>query len=223
MKPTADLKYTTFDTPVGRLSVAYRGPIACYSDLDVEAAAFEAGCQSRLGMRPLPSADPPAELERAVRDFFEGAGRYHGPVDLTPLSDLQQRALRKVMELRRGEVRTYGWIAHEIGAPQAARAVGTAMARNPVPLLVPCHRAIRNDFIPRTYGCGGPDKKAAILTWEGVDLPSLQRATRRRQRASRASTAQSREPGSRRHASGGAQEHQTDQGVQKRVRALRAE
>jgi hypothetical protein len=52
------------------------------------------------------------------------------------------------------------------------------MARNPVGVLVPCHRAIRNDFIPRTYGCGGPAKKAAILKWEGVDLPALQRAHR---------------------------------------------
>jgi methylated-DNA-[protein]-cysteine S-methyltransferase len=174
--PTPTLAYTTFETPVGRLSIAYRGPTACYSDLDVDDAVFEAGCQDRLGVRPSRAAEPPpARLQRTVRDFFEGSGRYAGPVDLTLLSDLQQRALRKVMELRRGEVRTYGWIAREIGAPKAARAVGTAMARNPVPVLVPCHRALRNDFIPRTYGCGGPAKKAAILTWEGVDLPSLQR------------------------------------------------
>jgi O-6-methylguanine DNA methyltransferase len=179
--PTPALAYTTFETPVGRLSVAYRGPTACYSDLDVDDAAFEAGCQDRLGVRPSRATEPPpARLERAVRDFFEGSGRYAGPVDLTLLSDLQQRALRKVMELRRGEVRTYGWIAREIGAPKAARAVGTAMARNPVPVLVPCHRALRNDFIPRTYGCGGPARKAAILTWEGVDLPALQQGATRR-------------------------------------------
>jgi methylated-DNA-[protein]-cysteine S-methyltransferase len=178
--PTPALQYSTFDTPVGRLTVAYRGRIACYSDLDVTDSAFEDGCQSRLGIRPVGNADPPpADLARAVRDFFEGSGRYQGPVDLTPLSDLQQRALRKVMEVGRGEVRTYGWIAREIGAPGAARAVGTAMARNPVPLLVPCHRAIRNDYIPRTYGCGGPARKAAILTWEGVDLPDLQRRSAR--------------------------------------------
>ncbi|HLZ28006.1 MAG TPA: methylated-DNA--[protein]-cysteine S-methyltransferase [Chloroflexota bacterium] len=187
--PTSDLDYTTFETPLGRLSVAYRGPTACYSDLDVDDAAFEAGCQAVRGVRPSRAAGPPpAALANAVRDFFEGSeGRYAGPVDLTLLSELQQRALRKVMELPRGQVRTYGWIAREIGAPQAARAVGTAMARNPVPILVPCHRAIRNDFIPRTYGCGGPAKKAAILALEGVDLPSLQRQASRRG-ASRAGT-----------------------------------
>jgi methylated-DNA-[protein]-cysteine S-methyltransferase len=171
------LLYTTFETPIGRLSVAYRGEIACYSDLDLEDEAFEAGCLARLGVRPVRGVAP-AQVENAVRDFFEGSGSYQGPVDLTPLSDLQRRALRKVMELARGEVRTYGWIAREIGAPQAARAVGTAMARNPLGVLVPCHRAIRNDFIPRTYGCGGPAKKAEILTWEGVDLKSLQRQAR---------------------------------------------
>jgi methylated-DNA-[protein]-cysteine S-methyltransferase len=178
-----NLLYTTFDTPVGRLSVAYREATACYSDLDVDDSVFEAGCRSRLGVLPLRNAEPPpARLESAVRDFFQGSGRYEGPVDLSVLSDLQQRALRKVMELPRGQVRTYGWIACEIGAPKAARAVGTAMARNPVPVLVPCHRAIRNDFIPRTYGCGGPAKKAEILTWEGVDLTSLQRALPKRPR-----------------------------------------
>jgi methylated-DNA-[protein]-cysteine S-methyltransferase len=186
--PTSDLLYTTFETPIGRLRVAYRGPTACYSDLDVSDATFEAGCQALLGVRPSRAADaPPAMLANSVRDFFEGSGRYAGPVDLTLLSDLQQRALHKVMEVPRGEVRTYGWIAREIGAPQAARAVGTAMARNPVGVLVPCHRAIRNDFIPRTYGCGGPVKKAEILAWEGVDLPALQRQATR-PGASRAGT-----------------------------------
>src|SRR6266700_2325579 len=56
------------------------------------------------------------------------------------------------------------------GIPLPAKAgsplPSTLMARNPVPLLVPCHRAIRNDFIPRSYGCGGPARKTAILTWE---------------------------------------------------------
>jgi methylated-DNA-[protein]-cysteine S-methyltransferase len=186
--PTAPLEYTTFETPIGRLSVAYRGATACYSDLDVSDATFEAGCEALIGSRPSRSAvKPPALLADAVRDFFEGSGSYAGPVDLTLLSDLQQRALHKVMEVPKGEVRTYGWIAREIGAPQAARAVGTAMARNPVGVLVPCHRAIRNDFIPRTYGRGGPAKKAAILAWEGVDLPTLQRQASRRG-ASRAGT-----------------------------------
>jgi O-6-methylguanine DNA methyltransferase len=182
MTAVVALWYSTFETPVGRLSVAYRGETACYADLDVDDAAFEAGCVKWLGVAPVLEAhEAPAGLANAVRDFFEdGTGVYAGQVDLGQLSDLQRRALRKVMEVRRGEVRTYGQIAAEIGAPQAARAVGTAMARNPVGVLVPCHRAIRNDFIPRTYGCGGPAKKAAILTWEGVDLPSLQRSASRR-------------------------------------------
>jgi methylated-DNA-[protein]-cysteine S-methyltransferase len=191
VKQTPVLHYTTFETPLGRLSVAYGGETACYSDLDVEDSAFEADCERLLGIRPLHSAEPPAQLQRAVGEFFVSEdGRYAGPVDLTFLSNLQQRALHKVMEVRRGEVRTYGWIAREIGAPRAARAVGTAMARNPVPILVPCHRAIRSDFIPRTYGCGGPAKKAEILTWEGVDLRALQRATRRRRVASQVETGQ---------------------------------
>src|ERR1700736_254500 len=101
------LEYTVIATPIGRLSLAYRGVTACYSDLDVDDSTFEAGCQSLLDTTPVRSAEPPpAQLARAVRDFFEDRdGRYHGDVDLSPLSDLQQRALRKLMEVPRGEVR----------------------------------------------------------------------------------------------------------------------
>jgi O-6-methylguanine DNA methyltransferase len=168
------LRYASYPSPIGRLSVAFDGPTAFYADLDVSDEAFEDGCEQRRGVRPIPGEAPP-RLRSAVADFFEGSGRYRGPVDLSVMTDLQQRALRKALEIRRGEVRTYSWIAAEIGVPQAPRAVGTAMARNPIPILVPCHRVIRGDFIPRTYGCGGPSKKAAILTQEGVDLARLQR------------------------------------------------
>ena len=168
------LRYASFASPIGRLSVAFDGATAFYADLDVADEAFEAGCELRRGVRPTPGMAP-ERLQRAVVDFFEGSGRYRGPVDLSVMSELQERALRKALEIRRGEVRTYAWVAQQVGAPQAPRAVGTAMARNPIPILVPCHRVIRGDFIPRTYGCGGPSKKAAILAQEGVDLQRLQR------------------------------------------------
>lgn len=176
MPTTEPLRFAAFDTPLGRLAVAFRGTTAAFTALDLEAEAFASACAARLGTRPEP-AEPPARLAGWVRGFFEGAGRgrYRGPVDLSPLPHLQQRALRAVAQVRPGEVRTYGWLARAIGAPGAARAVGTAMARNPVGVLVPCHRAVRADFVPRAYGCGGPATKAQILAWEGVDLPRLQR------------------------------------------------
>ncbi len=74
----------------------------------------------------------------------------------------------------RGEVRPYGWIAAEIGRPKAVRAVGTALAHNPVPLVVPCHRVVRSDGFIGQYSMGGPDAKRRILAAEGLDIRALE-------------------------------------------------
>jgi methylated-DNA-[protein]-cysteine S-methyltransferase len=72
-----------------------------------------------------------------------------------------------------GEVRTYGQLAAAAGRPRAARAVGTAMATNPIPDLVPCHRVVRSDGRIGHYSAGGPARKAAMLAAEGVDVARL--------------------------------------------------
>ncbi len=78
----------------------------------------------------------------------------------------------------RGEVRPYGWVAREIGHPAAVRAVGTALANNPIPYFIPCHRVVRTDGKIGNYGGGGPEAKRAILTLEGVRLARLQEMAR---------------------------------------------
>ncbi|TMF55813.1 MAG: MGMT family protein, partial [Chloroflexi bacterium] len=75
----------------------------------------------------------------------------------------------------RGQVRSYSAVAVQIGAPAAARAVGTALARNPVPILIPCHRVVRTDRVLGEYSGGGSEVKARILRWEGIDV-RVQRA-----------------------------------------------
>lgn len=69
-----------------------------------------------------------------------------------------------------GEVRSYGQLAAECGRPRAARAVGSAMASNPVPLMVPCHRVVRGDGRIGAYSAGGPRQKARMLRAEGVEV-----------------------------------------------------
>src|SRR6266550_2283091 len=80
----------------------------------------------------------------------------------------------KALEIPRGEVRPYGWIAAEIGKPRAVRAVGTALAHNPVPLVVPCHRVVRSDGMIGQYSMGGPDAKRRVLSSEGLDTRWLE-------------------------------------------------
>ena len=84
----------------------------------------------------------------------------------------------KALEIPRGEVRPYGWIAAEIGRPKAVRAVGTALGHNPVPLIVPCHRVVRSDGMIGQYSLGGPENKRTILAEEGANPDELEALAR---------------------------------------------
>jgi methylated-DNA-[protein]-cysteine S-methyltransferase len=89
------------------------------------------------------------------------------PLDLTRATPFQRRVLETVKGIPRGEVRPYVWVAREAGSPGASRAVGNVMANNPVPLLVPCHRVVRNDDRTGSYAFGA-DEKVRLLKLEGV-------------------------------------------------------
>jgi len=83
--------------------------------------------------------------------------------------EFQRKVLRKAFEIPRGNVVSYGYLAEKTGAPGAARAVGNAMARNPFPLVLPCHRVVRSSGHLGNFG-GGVDMKRALLFLEGVDV-----------------------------------------------------
>ncbi|MBI4061576.1 MAG: MGMT family protein [Elusimicrobia bacterium] len=82
-----------------------------------------------------------------------------------------QAVWKACAEIPKGQVRTYGWIARRIGRPGSARAVGTALGRNPFAPLVPCHRVVGADGRLTGYsGAGGIEKKRRLLRDEGVPL-----------------------------------------------------
>jgi methylated-DNA-[protein]-cysteine S-methyltransferase len=88
-------------------------------------------------------------------------------LDLKACGAFQQQVLRFEFQIPRGKVSTYGRLADRLGRPRAARAVGTALARNPFPIIIPCHRAIRADGTLGGFG-GGLMIKRNLLTMEGV-------------------------------------------------------
>jgi methylated-DNA-[protein]-cysteine S-methyltransferase len=90
----------------------------------------------------------------------------------------RKAVLRACAAIPRGEVRSYGELAEAVGRPRAARAVGTVMATNSLPLFVPCHRVIRGDGRLGEYGAGGPARKAAMLSVEGVALDGREATAR---------------------------------------------
>ena len=88
-------------------------------------------------------------------------------LDFSVCSVFQRKVLMEERNISRGEVRSYGWLADRIGKPGTARAVGNALASNPFPLVIPCHRAVRSDG--RIGGFqGGPAMKRDLLEMEGI-------------------------------------------------------
>jgi O-6-methylguanine DNA methyltransferase len=166
---------TILDTPVGPVGVAWNGRGVSMVDLADDAAAVVARHAAATG-RPLTADVPmPATLRRAIERRLAGDRRARVPLDLRGRAPFEQAVWAKALEIPRGEVRPYGWIAAEIGNPKAVRAVGSALGRNPVPLIVPCHRVVRTDGTIGQYSLGGPEVKRRVLTAEGVDVTDLER------------------------------------------------
>jgi len=106
------------------------------------------------------------QAREEIHEYLRGARAFFGvSVDLSTVPDFQRRVLEAARQIPFGEARPYAWVAEQIGRPRAARAVGTALARNPVPLIVPCHRVWRSDGGLGGY-LFGTDVKSRLLALE---------------------------------------------------------
>ncbi len=170
--------YFPFTSVLGPLLIAYSnaGVTAVWRGTDLE--TFIATYEGRRGrsLRALPAA--PSELDTAIARRLRGE-RATVRFDLSDLSEFERATLEKATEIPRGEIRPYAWIAREIGRPGAVRAVGSALGRNPIPLLIPCHRIVRSDGRVGDYVFGTADKET-ILRAEGVALDTLAAEARAR-------------------------------------------
>ncbi len=115
-----------------------------------------------------------APIAGQLRDYFEGSrASFDVPLDLSRVTPFQLSVLQAVRTIPAGTVWTYGQMARAIGKPQASRAVGQALGRNPVPVVIPCHRVIAGDGSLGGYsGGGGLASKRLLLDLEGA-LPGL--------------------------------------------------
>ena len=167
-------RYAETDSPLGPVFVAWNGLGVSWVGTAGDAAAFEATATAHSG-RPIARAEAlPARLATAIRRRLAGDRRATIALDLRGSTSFEVAVWRKALEIPRGEVRPYGWIAAEIGRPKAVRAVGSALAHNPIPLVVPCHRVVRSDGTIGQYSLGGPDNKRRILAAEGLDTAWLE-------------------------------------------------
>jgi O-6-methylguanine DNA methyltransferase len=152
---------------LGDVLVAFTGAGVQYVRPAGDPQRFAADYGARFG-RPLQAAD---RVPAGVLPALRGTARAPEP-DLTALSGFERAVLTATRGIPAGQTRPYGWVAREAGHPRAVRAVGTVLARNPVPLLVPCHRVVRADGGPGEY-MFGPDRKAELLRGEGAPLDDV--------------------------------------------------
>jgi O-6-methylguanine DNA methyltransferase len=157
-------RYASLDTALGPVFVAWNrlGVSAVMKTTTPD--EFELRFRERFGRSPWPAR----ELPQGIGNRF----------DLRSVTEFERAVLLKAREIPRGEVRTYGWIAAQIGRPAAVRAVGTALRKNPVPVLIPCHRVVRSDGAVGDYALGGSQAKRAILAAEGLQADQIQRLAR---------------------------------------------
>lgn len=171
-------RYAYVDSPIGPLVVAWNGLGVSAVGAAVNDGAFERAHQTQTGRRAIRTGRVPAALELAIRRRLDGDRRVRIDLDLRGHTEFERDVWLKALEIPRGEVRPYGWVAGEIGRPRAVRAVGTALGHNPVPLIVPCHRVVRSDGMIGQYSLGGPENKRAILAAEGLDPDRLESQAR---------------------------------------------
>ena len=162
-----DIVYTTIDSPVGPLLLAAtsKGLVrVAYQSEDHDRVLSTLA--SRISPRILRD---PKRLDAAAREIGEYfAGRrtvFDLPLDFSLSHGFRQVVQQQLPQIGYGKTRSYGEVAAMVGKPKAVRAVGTACATNPVPIVVPCHRVLRADGTLGGYA-GGPEAKSTLLTLE---------------------------------------------------------
>jgi len=170
--------YAAIDTPLGVVFVAFNGHGISAIMQEASSDAFEHVFRARIGRTVTAVDELPASLARSLAAQLQGERHSDLTYDLRGLSEFERAVLGKSLEIPYGEVRPYSWIAREIGRPRAVRAVGSALARNPIPLLIPCHRVVAADGHIGNYGLGGSTAKRTMLQAEGVVVDDLEQLAR---------------------------------------------
>lgn len=163
------IRWHRFRSPFGPMRIAASG--CGLVELSWRARgddAFVDLLEERFPGRPVVrDGDRLVEAEQELLEYFEGERRsFDLPVDLSELTGFQRQVLDAARELPFGTVVPYSELARRIGKPRAARAVGNALGRNPVAIIVPCHRIVRTDGSLGGY-TGGVEYKERLLEIEG--------------------------------------------------------
>ena len=161
-----DVSFDVADTPMGPLLLAVTERGLCRISYDPEPERETDELARTFGVRVLRAPREVDHVRRELDEYFEGRRRtFDLPLDLRSRTGFSLDILERLARVPYGEVTTYGTLAKDAGKPQAARAVGTVMNRNPLPIVLPCHRVVGSTGSLVGYG-GGLDRKRLLLDLE---------------------------------------------------------
>jgi methylated-DNA-[protein]-cysteine S-methyltransferase len=162
-----DLSYRTVDSPFGPLLLAAspEGLVRVAFELEDHGAVLDR-LATLVSPRILRSPRRTEDAARQLDEYFDGRRRdFDLPVDLQLVRGFRRAVISHLREIPYGRTESYAAVARAAGNPAAVRAAGSACARNPIPVVVPCHRVVRSDGSIGQYG-GGTEMKAALLEME---------------------------------------------------------
>ncbi|AEE46039.1 methylated-DNA--[protein]-cysteine S-methyltransferase [Cellulomonas fimi] len=162
-----DVAYRTVDSPVGPLLLARTpaGVVRVAFAVQGHDAALQE-LSDRVSPRVLEAPSALDDVARELDEYFAGTRRtFDVPVDLRLLDGFRRSVVEHLRDVAYGRTASYAQMAAAAGSPRAVRAVGTACALNPVPLVLPCHRVVRSDGSPGQYA-GGASAKRTLLALE---------------------------------------------------------
>jgi methylated-DNA-[protein]-cysteine S-methyltransferase len=161
-----DVAYDLAESPVGSLLVAVTERGLCRVAFEPDPERDLEELARAYGLRVLRAPQPLGDVRRQLEEYFERRRTtFDLPVDLASIPPFQRLVLAELARVPYGETATYGGLAGKIGKPRAARAVGGALNRNPVPIVLPCHRVVGAGGKLVGYA-GGLERKRALLALE---------------------------------------------------------
>jgi len=164
-----DVAYRTVETPVGTLLLAAteQGVVRIAYESQDHAAVL-ADLAERVSPRVLEAPDRLAGAAGQLEEYFEGRRTaFDLPLDFRLAKGFRRAVITHLPDIDYGRTESYARVAEAAGSPKAFRAVGTACATNPLPLVLPCHRVVRSDGSAGAYA-GGAEAKHALLALEGA-------------------------------------------------------
>jgi methylated-DNA-[protein]-cysteine S-methyltransferase len=163
-----DVSFDIADTQIGPLLLAVTERGLCRISFDPEPDRETETLARTFGVRVLRAPRELDPVRRELDEYFEGRRRdFDLPLDLRGREGFSRDILERLSKVPYGEVTTYKSLAVEAGNPRAARAVGTIMNRNPIPIVLPCHRVVGSNGSLVGYA-GGLERKRLLLSLEGA-------------------------------------------------------